>query len=319
MWLRNRGELSGIHRVARPVLQYAIRRANRKDQTHLRAALSPGSGSRRHEAQSCEEHRDGTDATHSRRTRRERPERHQQRDRDLRVNAFPWRRVPTDASLDGQRLVICEVIANDGIRDSGSALGTRLARCRGPTNERQTSMPQKKRNLAQLEPMDEEDGSVNVIVETPRGARTKLNWDKEREAFVVKKLLPQGMSFPFDFGFIPSTLADDGDPLDVLVLMDEAVPPGTIVPSRLVGVIEAKQTERDGTVEENHRLIAVSLVSELFADVRKLADVPPAVVSQIEHFFINYNHEAGKQFEPTGHGGPRRAQTILDEAHRKHR
>ena len=119
--------------------------------------------------------------------------------------------------------------------------------------------------LSDLAAVDPEDECVTVIIETPRGARTKLTYDPEREAFVVKKVLPQGMSFPFDFGFIPSTLGDDGDPLDVLVLMDEPVPTGSIVPSRLIGVIEAVQTERDGSSEENHRLIAVGEACELFA------------------------------------------------------
>ena len=93
--------------------------------------------------------------------------------------------------------------------------------------------------LSDLDPIDSANECINVVIETPRGARTKLAYDRERAAFVVKKVLPQGMSFPFDFGFIPSTAGDDGDPLDVLVLMDEPVPIGTVVPSRLIGVIEA--------------------------------------------------------------------------------
>src|SRR2546423_4929932 len=117
--------------------------------------------------------------------------------------------------------------------------------------------------LSKLRPVNG-DGAINVVIETSRGARTKLAYDPKQDAFIVKKVLPQGMSFPFDFGFIPSTLGGDGDPLDVLVLMDEPVPAGAIVPSRLIGVIEATQTE-DGEVEENHRLIAVAEASELFA------------------------------------------------------
>jgi inorganic pyrophosphatase len=125
------------------------------------------------------------------------------------------------------------------------------------------------------------------------------------------------MSFPFDFGFIPSTVGGDGDPLDVLVLMDEPVPAGAIVPSRLIGVIEAKQTEKDGQVEENDRLIAVGEASELFADVRKLADLPTPVASQIEHFFISYNEQEGKRFEPIGKHGPKRAQQLLEQGRRR--
>jgi inorganic pyrophosphatase len=173
--------------------------------------------------------------------------------------------------------------------------------------------------LSDLEPIDSTSECVNVVIETPRGARTKLAYDRDRAAFIVKKVLPQGMSFPFDFGFIPSTSGDDGDPLDVLVLMDEPVPVGTVVPSRLIGVIEAMQTEKDGEAEQNDRLIAVSDACELFAEVRKLTDLPAAVASQIEHFFISYNEQAGKKFEPTARSGRKRAEKILERGRRRGR
>jgi inorganic pyrophosphatase len=156
------------------------------------------------------------------------------------------------------------------------------------------------------------------VIETARESRTKLAYDPERGTFVVKTVLPQGMSFPFDFGFIPSTLADDGDPLDVLVLMDEPVPAGTIVPSRLVGVIEAVQTEKDGTSETNDRLIGVAATHDLYAKVSKLADVPKEVTSQIEQFFISYNEQEGKRFEPKGRHGRKRAEKILATCRRQY-
>ena len=175
-------------------------------------------------------------------------------------------------------------------------------------------MAKNRRTLSDLPAVDEDEGTIHVVIETSRGARTKLNYDPDVGTFVAKKILPQGMSFPFDFGFIPSTTGGDGDPLDVLLLIDEPVPPGTVVPSRLIGVIEATQTERDGSSLENHRLIAVATISQLFADVKHFDDLPDAVMNQIEHFFISYNEQAGKQFEPTGRKGPRRARTLVDEA-----
>ena len=178
-------------------------------------------------------------------------------------------------------------------------------------------MPQRNRKLSDLDPIDKE-GAIIVVIETSRGARTKLTYDPDAGTFVAKKVLPQGMSFPFDFGFIPSTTGGDGDPLDVLLLLDESVPAGTLVPSRLIGVIEARQTERDGSSMENHRLVAVATISELFADVKSFGDLPDAVLNQIEHFFISYNEQAGKHFEPTGRSGGRRARTLLDEAIRRH-
>jgi inorganic pyrophosphatase len=170
---------------------------------------------------------------------------------------------------------------------------------------------------SELPPTNKDAGSVNVIIETSRGARAKLTFDPSTGLFTVKKMLPVGMSFPFDFGFIPSTTGGDGDPLDVLLLIDEPVPTGVLVPSRLIGVIEAMQTERDGSTEKNDRLIAVAEATELFAEVKSLDDLPGAVVEQIEHFFVSYNAQGGKQFDPTGRGDGRRAQSLLRQAHKR--
>lgn len=173
--------------------------------------------------------------------------------------------------------------------------------------------------LSDLDSIDDETKCIVVVIETPKGSRTKFAFDPDREAFVVMKVLPEGMTFPFDFGFIPSTLADDGDPVDALVLMDEPVISGSIVPSRLIGVIEAKQTEKDGTSEENDRLIAISHSCQLFADVKKLSDLPEAVTAQIEKFFINYNKAEGKKFEVKGCHGRKRARAALRDAQRAYR
>ena len=171
-------------------------------------------------------------------------------------------------------------------------------------------------SLSRLDPIDEDD-NVIAVIETSRDTRTKLTYEDKLGAFKVTKVLPQGMSFPFDFGFIPSTRGDDGDPLDVLVLIDEPLPTGTVVPTRLVGVIEAQQTERDGETNENSRLIAVATDCQLFSDVKTLEDLPASVVEQIEHFFVSYNEQAGKKFEPTGRQGPKRARKMVEKAMRK--
>ena len=174
------------------------------------------------------------------------------------------------------------------------------------------------RSLARLEALDD-DKNVTVVIETPKGGHTKLAFDEKRDWFVVKKVLPEGMSFPFDFGFIPSTLGDDGDPLDILVLMDEPVPMGTIVPTRLLGVIEGKQTEVDGESAENDRLIGAACASQLFEEVTKLSDLPSNVVKEIERFFVTYNEEEGKRFEPKGCHGRRRASALLETGIRRYR
>jgi inorganic pyrophosphatase len=170
--------------------------------------------------------------------------------------------------------------------------------------------------LDQLTPHGE-DGLYNVVVETPKGSPHKLDYDADLGAFKLGAVMPQGSTFPFDFGFIPRTKADDGDPLDVLVLMDHPLTPGTIVPSRLIGVISGEQTEKDGEVNENDRLIAVSPESPLLKDVKKLSDLPKELVDQIETFFVNYNEQRDKKFEPKGQHGPKKAEACFENARRK--
>ena len=82
---------------------------------------------------------------------------------------------------------------------------------------------------------------LNVVVETPKGSRNKLSWNEDHKIYQLKGVLPAGMSFPFDFGFLPKTKGEDGDPLDILLLMDEPTYPGTWVPARLIGAIEASK------------------------------------------------------------------------------
>jgi inorganic pyrophosphatase len=86
-----------------------------------------------------------------------------------------------------------------------------------------------------------------------------------------------------------------------------------------VGVIEAEQTERDGETTENPRLIAVATDCQLFSEVETLEDLPTSVLEQIEHFFISYNEQAGKEFRPTGRAGPKRAKKLMEKSLRKSR
>lgn len=101
-------------------------------------------------------------------------------------------------------------------------------------------------NPTRLSPFESKDSDLTVIIETPKGSRNKFAFDPEERIFALRKVLPAGMSFPYDFGFVPSTLADDGDPLDVLVLMDEPAFPGCKLTCRLVGVIEGEQGREEG-------------------------------------------------------------------------
>ena len=163
-----------------------------------------------------------------------------------------------------------------------------------------------------LQPFDEESGELNVVIETPKGSRNKYAYDEKLGLFVLKGVLAVGHSFPFDFGYIPQTTGGDGDPIDVLVLMDEPAFVGCLVPSRLIGVIEAEQTEKDGKVERNDRLIAVAADSHVHEDVKSINNLNETLVDQIEHFFISYNEAKGKKFKPLGRFAAQKAKKLVE-------
>ena len=97
---------------------------------------------------------------------------------------------------------------------------------------------------SRLKPIDEKDEIIHVIIETPSGSRNKYSYDEDEKIFILKKVLPAGMTFPYTFGFVPSTKAEDGDPIDVLVLMDEPALQGCLVKCRPIGIIEGEQGDR---------------------------------------------------------------------------
>jgi inorganic pyrophosphatase len=167
--------------------------------------------------------------------------------------------------------------------------------------------------LARLGAFADDGSNVNVVIETPQGSRNKFNYDEELGLFKLGGVLPAGAVFPFDFGFVPETLGGDGDPLDVLVLMDEPAFAGCLVEARLIGVIEAEQTERDGESTRNDRLIGVAAKARTHKNVRRLGQLDDHLVAEIEHFFVSYNEIKGKTFKPLGRHGSRRAREIVEE------
>src|SRR5215471_6950859 len=135
--------------------------------------------------------------------------------------------------------------------------------------------------------------TINVIVETPKGSRNKFAFDEERRIFRLKKVLPVGMAFPYDFGFIPSTLAEDGDPVDVLVLMDEAAFPGCLLRGRLIGIIQGEQGKKK-KYERNDRIIAIEEANHSYANVKHVTDLGKEFVKELEEFFVNYHELDGE-------------------------
>ena len=170
--------------------------------------------------------------------------------------------------------------------------------------------------LNEMETFSAETGEINVIIETPAGSRNKFKYDPKSDLFTLHKVLPQGAEFPHEFGFIPSTLGPDGDPMDVMVLVDIPTFPGTLVGARLIGVIEAEQTE-DGKTLRNDRLIAVATPCQDFQNVRELDDLDKNIVSQIEYFFVSYNQITGKKFKPIGRPNAKQAAKVLEEGRKR--
>ena len=161
----------------------------------------------------------------------------------------------------------------------------------------------------------DDDGSVNAIIDTPKGSRNKFKYDEKSGLFKLGGALPLGAVFPFDFGYIPSTKGGDGDPLDILILMDEPAFPGCLVKAKLIGVIEAEQTEGKKTTR-NDRLIAVAADSRNHSHVRFLGDLNSNMVHEIERFFISYNETKGKRFKVLGRFGPDRAEKLIATSRR---
>ena len=152
--------------------------------------------------------------------------------------------------------------------------------------------------------------NVTVVIETSKGSRNKLGFDPEIGAMRLKHVLPEGASFPFDFGFIPRTRGGDGDPLDVLVFLDEPLPAGTVLDVRLIGVVEARQRDGDEVVE-NNRYLGVPVAARSSTHVHTLDDLRPGLIDEVEAFFQHYNAQRGIDFVLLGRGGPKRAVALV--------
>jgi len=165
--------------------------------------------------------------------------------------------------------------------------------------------------LSERATFDKKTGELRVVIETPKGSRNKYDYDPDCDCLELATVLPEGMSFPYDFGFVPSTLGEDGDPLDILVLMDAPVVPGCVIRARLVGAIEAKQKARGEDWQRNDRLIAVATHAQTHQDVKSLEDLRPHLVDEIKEFFIDYSRLRGRKFKPLALIGPDNSRELI--------
>ena len=166
-------------------------------------------------------------------------------------------------------------------------------------------------SLNPINPDDEQ--MLRVVIETPKGSRNKFAFNPDERIFELKKVLPAGMAFPYDFGFVPSTKADDGDPVDVLVLMDEPAFPGCVLSCRPIGVIEGEQGDKKKK-ERNDRIVAVQEDAHSWADIKTMDDLGEEFCSELEEFFVNYHRLSGKKYRVLDVKGPRTARKLVQSS-----
>jgi inorganic pyrophosphatase len=158
------------------------------------------------------------------------------------------------------------------------------------------------------------NGSVNVVVESPRGALAKLKYDPDLGAMTLVRPLPHGIVFPFDFGFVPQTRADDGDPLDAVVLLDAPTFPGVVIPTRVVAVLRASQRGSRGRRVRNDRLVCIADADAGKADIADVDGLPARFREELEGFFAAAVALEDKELELLGWGGAEEAYAAIDEA-----
>lgn len=160
-----------------------------------------------------------------------------------------------------------------------------------------------------------ERDAVNVFVETPKGSPHKYDLD-ESGLFRIAIELPEGQSFPFSFGFVPGTKADDGDPLDIILVTAGSVPAGALIESRLIGVLKMENDE-GGEMARNDRVIAIANMSRIFSNVETLSDMRDGFAWDIELFFESYNRMIERPFNVVGRGEKDEAYKMLEYAERE--
>ena len=152
-----------------------------------------------------------------------------------------------------------------------------------------------------------------VTIETPKGKATKFDFEPSTGQIKLTKVMPAGLVFPFDFGFLHGTKGEDGDPLDVMLVSEVETFSGCKMDCRIIGALKCQQTERDGTVTRNDRFIAVPQVSQLYRQVETLKQLPKEIISQVEEFYRNYNEQTEKHFELLGRQQSEQATKLIQD------
>jgi len=167
-------------------------------------------------------------------------------------------------------------------------------------------------NLLKL-PTWSDDHFVHVVVETPRGARAKLKFDPQLKTFVLSKSLLLGLTYPYDWGFVPSTRAEDGDPLDVMVIHDAATTPGLVLKCKVIGVLETLQKEK-GEKTRNDRIFAVPAESHRERELDDVNELDSETKEELQKFFIATDELEAKQLSFLGWAGAKKAGKLIKKS-----
>ncbi len=150
---------------------------------------------------------------------------------------------------------------------------------------------------------------VNLIIEIPKGCRNKYEYDKENKIFALDRVLYSPFHYPADYGFIPGTHCEDGDPLDGFLLINEKTFPGILAKSRIIGMIEMI----DGG-EQDNKLICVSIDDPTYKDVKDISDIPKHFPKEVKHFLEHYKDLQGEKVEITAIKGAKEAKEEFNKS-----
>ncbi|HEY9001286.1 MAG TPA: inorganic diphosphatase [Mucilaginibacter sp.] len=155
--------------------------------------------------------------------------------------------------------------------------------------------------------------TFTVVIETPKGSTQKYDYEEKLHGYRLAKIMPTGMIFPYDFGFVPDTKGSDGDPLDVIVISEFHSFPGCVIECRIIGCMLAEQQSKKGMVR-NDRFIAVPELSLVFSEVENVSDMPDKLISELCDFFANYNRAEQKEFKTLGIVDAKEAKKLIKKS-----
>jgi len=160
-------------------------------------------------------------------------------------------------------------------------------------------------------PAYDEDGVLRVVVEAPKGCTVKIAYDSGLRTFCVSRGFPMGIAYPYDWGFIPGTVAADGDPVDALVLHATSTYPGVVLPCNVLGMVEVREDAEGGGRQTNNRVIAIPTWNDRLGDLERAGDLPKRIREELEQFFLSATFFTGKNAKIRGWAGQAKTEAFI--------